>query len=284
MKYGDHSSPRSTISLWLFENTAKLKSAGIESARLDCLILLEKVLEKTRTWLVAHDDNMLTSQQTKILDTFITQRQNRTPLAYIIGAKEFYGRSFLVNESVLIPRPESESIIELIKETNKVTDINTVFDIGTGSGCLAITIKKELPDIHVTGIDISGAALQVAKKNARQLTAQIQWRQLDIEEDGLPPMPKTRPYVIVANLPYVPGGLITSPEITKEPGIALFSGVDGLDHYRALWQKISAAKNKPFAIITESLEGQHAALQHMAAAAGYQVSATQGLVQQFTQD
>lgn len=273
-----------TIQAWLRESTTKLKAAGVESARLDCLLLLEHTLEKSRDWLLAHDDETLTPEQTANLDKKVSQRQKRTPLAYIIGAKEFYGRSFLVNESVLIPRPESESIIELIKETSKATDINTVFDIGTGSGCLAITIKKELPDIHVTGIDISGAALQVAKKNARQLTAQIQWKQLDIEEDSLPPMPKTRPYVIVANLPYVPEGLITSPEITQEPGIALFSGADGLDHYRTLWQKISAAKNKPFAIITESLEGQHAALQHMAAAAGYQVSATQGLVQQFTQD
>lgn len=272
------------IQTWLNESEGTLKAANIESAHLDCQILLEHVLKKERSWIKAHNDESLSTDDLRKLDSYITQRQKRTPLAYIIGAKEFYGRSFLVNESVLIPRPESESIIELIKETSKATDINTVFDIGTGSGCLAITIKKELPDIHVTGIDISGAALQVAQKNARQLTAQIQWKQLDIEEGGLPPMPKTRPYVIVANLPYVPEGLITSPEITQEPGIALFSGADGLDHYRTLWQKISAAKNKPFAIITESLEGQHAALQHMAAAAGYQVSATQGLVQQFTQD
>lgn len=270
-----------TITSWLKENTDRLKKAGVASARLDVTVLLEEVLQKDRAWLAAHSDEEINQEDLRKLNGFVTQRERRVPLAYILGSKEFYGRSFLVNKDVLIPRPESEAIIELLKEvTGIVDDVNTVIDIGTGSGCLAITVKKELPDVHVTGIDISDRALKVARKNARLHTAQIQWKKMDIQKE-FPKMPKTRPYIVVANLPYVPKKLITSEEITKEPPIALFSGSDGLDHYRMFWQQISTLKNKPFAILTESLISQHQQLESLGKSAGYSREKTTDLIQQF---
>lgn len=273
-----------TISSWLKERTATLSRAGVATARLDCLVLLERVLQKDRAWIAAHDDEPIDDSLIKRLDTFVAQRVARTPLAYIVGSKEFYGRDFFVTEDVLIPRPESEAMIELLLDfaaSQPSPDINTIIDIGTGSGCLAITAKLALPDVHVTGIDISEAALRVAQKNARGHKAQIQWRHLNLLADGLPAMPKTRPYVVLANLPYVPNGLITSTEITKEPEIALFSGEDGLDHYRALGAALKEAYKKPFAVITESLTSQHVTLAEILADAGYQLQATNTLAQLF---
>lgn len=273
---------RLTVDLWLQKNTAKLQKLGIESARLDSLLILEFVLNRPRAWVLAHDDEQLTTIQLEKLDSCIKQRASRTPLAYIIGSKEFYGRSFIVNEDSLIPRPESEQIIEMLGSLHSKTDINTVIDVGTGSGILAITAKLEFPDLHVGALDVSPSALKVARSNAKEYQVQIQFKLRDFAKDGLPKMPKTRPYVILANLPYVPIDMVASPEILKEPGLALFSGDDGLNHYRVFWRHINQLNNKPVAIITESLVSQHIALEYMAKDANYKLEKTTDLVQLFT--
>lgn len=271
-----------TIASWLKETTTYLKMAGVTSARLDAIILLEAVLQKNREWILAHDDYKLSPHEATLLNNFVSMRKEHVPLAYIVGSKEFYGREFLVTPDTLIPRPESEAIIDTLKKVSQQHEINTAIDIGTGSGCLAITAKKELPDIHATGVDISESALKIARKNARKHNVQIQWKQANLMKDELPKMPKTRPYIIIANLPYVPDNLITSEEITKEPALALFSGKDGLNHYRALFRQLKTRTNKPFAVITESLASQHTALNNFAINAGYQPQATTDLVQLFS--
>jgi len=270
------------IQTWLSESTQKLRHEQIESARLDALILLETELEKSRAWLLAHYVHELSASKISNLNKKLSQRLHHTPLAYIIGSKEFYGRSFIVTEDVLIPRPESEALIELLIGIARLEDApNTIFDIGTGTGCLAITAKLELGNIHCTAVDCSAPALKVAKKNAAMLQASVRFCKSDLLEN-VPKMPKTRPYVILANLPYVPEGLITSEEITKEPAEALFSGSDGLDLYRRFWQQVANLKNPPRHIITESLDSQHVALQTLAQIAGYEISKEQDLAQQFT--
>lgn len=269
------------IDTWLAQSEMALKQTGITTARLDVLVLLEDTTHKDRSWLLAHPEHELTPTLLKAGDRLLARRVNREPLAYIRGKAEFYGREFAVTPDVLIPRPESEAIIDLLTGVAKRHDINTVIDIGTGSGCLAITAKKELPDVHVTGVDISSEALRIARKNARLHHAQIQWKQMDIGTDGLPRMPKTRPYILLANLPYVPDGLITSPEITKEPEIALFSGPDGLDHYRVLFAATEQLVNKPMAIITEALASQQPDLAHIARRREYRLADTNDLAQCF---
>lgn len=276
----NHSS-LTTISSWLRENTEKLQKADIASARLDCLLLLEHVLEKPRDWLLAHDDTELSPNQLESLNKAIAQRKSHIPLAYIIGSKEFYGRDFFVNEDVLIPRPESEAIIEILKQIAKNQNINTIVDVGTGSGCLAVTAKLELGDVHVTALESSKAALKIARKNARRYGVGIRFIPSDLLS-SFPGMPKTRPYVIIANLPYVPENLITSEEITKEPPEALFSGADGLNHYRRFWQQISNLPHlKPGHVITESLKDQHSSMLKLAKSADYTLKTTKDLIQHF---
>lgn len=278
---------RITIADWTKKAAAKLGSQQIESARLDALLLLEHVVEKGREWVLAHEDDELNKARLGVLNTMLDQRLAHIPLAYIIGSKEFYGHEFLVDENVLIPRPETEVMIDLLKaevlrytQDDGVRWLNTIVDIGTGSGCLAVSVKLLYPEVHVIAVDNSSKALKVAQKNARLHGVQIQFKNMDIA-DGLPAMPKTRPYIILANLPYVPDGLVTSEEITKEPEAALFSGKDGFDHYRILWKQIAAAKNKPFCVFIESLEAQHNFLSKMAEEAGYQLEQSRDLIQFF---
>ena len=284
------------IQTWLNDSIKRLQAVGITSARLDVLIVLESTLEKSRTWIAAHDDVEFSESVVLKLNKKILQRENHTPLAYIIGSKEFYGRKFSVNESVLVPRPESEDTIDLLidlasseqwlvdgKKTNQLPTINyplfTILDIGTGSGILAITAQLELPDAVVVATDISEVALVVAKQNAEHLNAPVQFYQADMLD-----IPTSiKPDVILANLPYVPDTLITSQEITKEPTVALFSGKDGLNHYRRFWNQVINLNPKPETIITESLENQHTYLSQLALTAGYKLTQTKALTQLFTQ-
>lgn len=258
--------------------TESLKQTSIASARLDVVILLEAVLKKPREWIAAHGDYQLTSTELSCLNKKVVLRKSHVPIAYIINQKEFYGRLFYVDESVLIPRPESEAIIELLKKIASYEPITKIFDIGTGSGCLAISAKLEIPQLQVTASDISEAALAIAKKNTNHLNADI----LLIKADLLPDAdygPKT---AVIANLPYVPEDLITSQEITKEPALALFSGNDGLNHYRRFWGQVKSLEAKPAHILTESLEEQHSTLSTLAHGVGYTLSQTSNLIQHFS--
>lgn len=270
------------ISSWLREASNSFQRAGIESAHLDALLLLEHYLKKSREWILAHEEEVIGDKLLSKLNKARDQRLNREPLAYITGEKEFYGRTFSVDENVLIPRPESEAIIELLKQILKqVQDDTQIIDVGTGSGCLAITAKLELPEADVIATDISDEALKTASVNAKTLNARVEF----IRSDLLESMPRSKfelaNSIILANLPYVPDGLITSEEITKEPGLALFSGSDGLNCYRKFWKQILELKNPPMAVITESLENQHEKLAQLAKSAGYKLKSTNGLAQLF---
>lgn len=256
----------------------QLKEAGVDSPRRDCMVLLEDLLKKDRSWVTAHGEHKLNVSQVKILNAQIKRRTNREPLAYIRGKAWFYGRFFEVNPSVLIPRPESENFIELLKEIKPTK----IIDIGTGSGCLAITASLELPSAIVIGSDVSIKALKVAQKNARMYKVNIKF----VQGSFLDPFLSSGDLAgttILANLPYVPNGLITSPEVTTEPAQALFSGNDGLEHYRKFWHQIRQLSQKPLYILTESLENQHKSLNQLAADSGYKLQKTDVLIQQFKQ-
>jgi len=263
-----------TVARWLQENTLILKKSDIESSRLDCLLLLEDELQVTKEWLLAHSEHEIKQSELLKLNTKVVQRSKRIPLAYIRNQQEFYGRSFYVNENVLIPRPESEAMITLLC---KVQPCKVVIDIGTGSGCLAITVKLELPHTQVIATDISNVALAVAQKNAKILGAKIEFIQADL----IPATSYPLPSVILANLPYVPDGLVTSEEINSEPTLALFSGTDGMDLYRRFWSALASSDLKPEHVITESLEDQHEQMEKLANKAGYVIKRTSDLAQLF---
>lgn len=217
------------ISSWLQDATAQLVAADISSARLDAEIILAHTIKKSRTYLHAHDDEKLTSRQTEIADARLQLRLDRTPIAYIIGHKEFYGRLFKVTPATLIPRPESEIMIEILNEILPQSAKplpaagKKLVDVGTGSGILGITAKLEHPELDVTLCDVSRHALNVAETNARNLKADVRLLPSNLLGDY-----PFSPDYILANLPYVDPLWQRSPETIHEPAVALFADNHGL--------------------------------------------------------
>lgn len=265
------------IANWLVETMKKLGATGVDSPRRDALVLLEDTLEKDRAWVLAHPEYELDKDELKKVNDLVERRIKREPLAYIREKAWFYGRFFAVNKNVLIPRPESEDFIDILKELKP----KTIVDIGTGSGALAITAKLELPESQVIATDIDTSALTLAKHNADIHNVSIKF----LHGSLLEPIKdvELKDYTIIANLPYVPDELITSPEIIKEPKLALFSGTDGLDHYRDFWQQVERLEDKPTYILVESLEAQQEELKTLAKSANYKVRETKLLISVFEQ-
>lgn len=216
------------INAWLIDATARLKGAGIQSARLDAEIILSHTIKHPRTYLHAHGDELLEPHQKEIADARLDMRLDFTPIAYIIGHKEFYGRSFKVTTATLIPRPESETMIEMLRDSlgsNMALLPNTkqLVDVGTGTGCLGISAKLEHPELDVTLVDISQHALNVAEKNAVALNAKVTLHKGDLLRSyGLPVD------IILANLPYVDREWNVSRETHAEPNVALYASNHGL--------------------------------------------------------
>ncbi len=268
-----------TISDWLRKSEALLIAAGIDTARLDSLVLLADELGCDKAWILAHSDDVLQGSAVKILSTKVTQRATHIPLAYLREKAEFYGREFAVDSHVLVPRPESESIISLLKAFCEQKQPMIIIDVGTGSGALAISAKLEVPNANVIATDIDEACLAVATQNAKQLGATIAFMLGDVLEPMRASKHKLNDSIALANLPYVPDGYAINKAASHEPALALFGGVDGLDYYRELFSQIEAFRTRLAAIITESLTTQHTALQTIAEAAGYILSESDGLAQ-----
>jgi release factor glutamine methyltransferase len=258
---------------WLTSTTKQLQAAGIESARLDCLLLLEDAVEQDRAWILAHLDHSLPPETVAALNNKVAQRAKHVPLAYIRGHVEFFGHDFIVNKHVLVPRPETETMLSLL-QTLPEPQRATIIDVGTGSGVLAICAALEFTEAIVLATDIDPHCLDIARRNAAKLGATVEFVAADL------PIPS--PDIILANLPYVPDNYPVNQAATHEPKLALFSGADGLDHYRRLFEQLSPLPSLlPKYILAESLESQHAALATIAAAHGYQLSNSQGLIQVF---
>jgi release factor glutamine methyltransferase len=263
------------IGTWLHKSTQKLLTAGISTARLDCLVLLEDILNKNRTQLLAHPEDSLTNAQLTRLDLYIVRRSGHEPLAYIRGKTEFYGRMFLVDKYVLEPRPESETMIEMLKATALPAQPRIV-DIGTGSGALGITAKLELPTSHVDLIEVDHAALTVAKNNINMLSKSVNLIQNDLFTNMTPSYD-----VMLANLPYVPDDFHINRAAQAEPHIAIFGGPDGLDIYRRLFEQIKQLRHKPAYVFTEALPPQHEHLANIATDANLRLTKSDDFIQRF---
>lgn len=210
------------INVWLRDAAEQLASAGIPSALLDAEVILAHTLRKSRTYLHAHGEDLIDARELDIANARLDLRLDRTPVAYIVGHKEFYGRLFKVTPSTLIPRPESEALIELLDEYLD-DNVKTLVDIGTGSGCLGITAKLEHPELTVTLADVSRHALTVAEDNAKSLHADV----TILRSDLLTSLPGSYG-CIMANLPYVDKSWERSPETNHEPALALFADKNGI--------------------------------------------------------
>ena len=246
---------------WLASSTQLLKAAGIPSAKLDAEIILCHTLRCRHTYLLAHDDEQLTPRQREIADARLQLRLDRTPIAYIIGHKEFYGRSFLVTPATLIPRPESETIITILKELFAQTSLSLhsqskrLVDVGTGSGCLGISAKLELPELDLTLTDISRHALTIAEKNAKLLGAEITLLRGDLLSAYV-----FQADYIIANLPYVDPEWDRSPETEHEPDLALFAAANGLSLIYKLIEQAPARLALGGTLLLEADPRQHAAI------------------------
>lgn len=264
------------ISTWLKHAAEHLKNAGITSAQLDAELLLANTLRKNRTYLHAHLDEEVDPRRVDIAEARLSLRLDRVPLAYILGKKEFYGREFDVSPSVLVPRPESEEMINmLLKLAPQGNQPRTLIDVGTGSGCLGITAALELSDSwHVVLSDISPKALSVAEKNAKKLGAKVftqkqslllgQFEKLDC---------------ILANLPYVDKDWKnTSPELRHEPPEALYAGEGGLKLIRELIQQAPKHMTNQGLLFIEADEEQHQTIVAFGNQNGFLHLETSGLI------
>lgn len=208
--------------------------------RLEAEILLAHVLKRDRAWLLAHPSSPLPAPSYSLFGRLVSRRANHEPVAYILGRKEFYGRDFKVTPDVLIPRPETELMVDLIKTltlAKREPEEVCIWDLGTGSGALAVTLAKELDGSTVLATDISPKALAVARRNAKTYNAKnaslLVADLLDAKVLArLRQASKKFPaLVIAANLPYLPSSdkkVLDADVVEFEPSEALFAGKDGL--------------------------------------------------------
>ena len=239
----------------LKKTTDFLNKKGFDCPAFEAEILLSFVLNKDREFFYSHPEAKISFWKNLTLNHILARRLQGWPVAYLIGHQGFYGLDFLVNKNVLIPRPETELMVdEALKSIfNLQSSIINLIDIGTGSGCVVISLVKKLKESYVKGdfyaLDISKKALVISQKNAKINKVDDCIKFLHSDLLNVIDFEKMNgPIFITANLPYLtPKQVADSPTIKKEPRMALISGIDGLDHYRHLFQqikeKISKVKN-----------------------------------------
>lgn len=244
-------------------------------------LILAYLLNKSREYVLTHPEVKLSPSQRKKLNSLINRRKNGEPLAYILGRKEFYGLDFIVDKNVLVPRPETELMVDealtTVYDAHSTHSKNQLklIDIGTGSGCIIITLAKLLKEkklhskIKFIASDISKAAIKIAKNNARlngvsknirftvgHLLEPIFKNKLLIDDCKL---------IIVSNLPYLtPRQVKASPSIKDEPKLALEAGTDGLKYYRQLFGQINILKNASITIFCEIDPSQKLTIRRLA--------------------
>jgi release factor glutamine methyltransferase len=256
----------------------ELQRAEIESASLDARLLLQHVLGVSREQLLADDRLVMTQQQEAQYNELVAKRVRRQPVAQLTGKREFWGISFSVSENTLDPRPDSETLIDAVLRRMKDRDAPyRILDLGTGTGCLLLTLLSEYPSALGVGVDICEQALSVAERNAASLwgrssgiTQRVRFvrscwaEQLQGEFD-----------IIISNPPYIPTGAIAllAPEVKEyEPHLALDGGEDGFDCYRAIMKQLPGLLAADGIAAFEIGIGQHRDLPAIVEENGLQVA------------
>jgi release factor glutamine methyltransferase len=233
---------------------ARLRKKGIEEAPLDARLLISHIIPVTEIDFAINADQTVSNEQQNLIDILVQKREKRIPMSQIFGEKEFWSLSFKVTRDTLTPRPDSETLIEVA--LNEFEDKNatlSILDLGTGSGCLLLTLLSELKNATGLGIDVSASAIKVANENATNLS--LNNRATFLKSDWFEKLSKTKKFdLIIANPPYI--GLNEKPELTPEvcehePYSALFAGEEGLDDYRIIAADISSYMSEKSIIILE---------------------------------
>jgi release factor glutamine methyltransferase len=202
--------------------------------KLDAELLLAKAIDQSRAWLYAHWEYELTSEQQSLLENLLSRRRQGEPMAYLLEEKEFWSLKLAVNPAVLIPRPETEHLIEWILAQFTDETLKQVLDLGTGSGALALAIASEFPNCCVDAVDISAAALKVAKENA----AHHQLHNIAFYQGNwCQALPPKKYSLIVSNPPYIAAQDPHLAELTYEPLVALEGGSSGLEAIQIIVQE-----------------------------------------------
>lgn len=255
----------------------------------------ESGLTLDRSYLAAHGEEELSVETQARLRAALERRAQGEPLAYIVGEKEFYGRKFRVDARVLVPRPETETLVDLVREraqssaqdlrqfatdsrqsaSRQEASAGRILEIGTGSGCLAVTLALELPEAEVVATDVNVEALRVAQENAQRLGARVEFRRADLLV-GL----AGEFEVLVANLPYVDANWewLEHRSLDYEPAGALYSEQGGLAHYARLLEQLGAPEAKVRArwLVLEADPCQQDELVRLAAAQGWRLEERRG--------
>lgn len=241
-----------------------LRESGLEP--IDAELLAAYASQKSRTWIAAHSNDPFDSNALKLFEDYAERRKRGEPVAYILGTKEFFGRPFHVTPATLIPRPSTELLVQVAFDVlngkpadrlrtidnqivawtelqEDLSDVTTIVDVGTGSGCIAITIACERPDLAVIATDISADALMIAAENV--VTHRVSDRITFKHGDALAAAePLTEPFLIISNPPYIPDDIQLEKDVADfEPSSALFAGKEGTDVLHSL---VQAARNHPF--------------------------------------
>lgn len=233
------------------------------SASLDTQLLLAEVLDCDRAHLIAHPEEALSTEQAEQVEVWLDRREQGEPVAYILGRRAFYDRELRVTPAVLIPRPETEHLLETALEYANSNPEAAVVDVGTGSGALAITLKANAPEVTVYAVDVSRDALEVAFDNARQHRTQVHFAQGDLLEPLIEH--GIRVDLVMANLPYIASDDLKHLEVARhEPALALDGGADGLGFIRRLLEQIPMACNPGARILLEIGADQGAAVVQLA--------------------
>ncbi len=244
-----------------------LAAARLSIPIAEARLLLRHVLDANAAWLEAHRDDQLPRSTAEAFAALVERRACGEPVAYLLGFREFYGREFSVTPDVLIPRPETELLVEIGQKKVGASDTASLLDLGTGSGCVAITLALELPQARVAAADISVAALAVARANATLLGANVSF----IESDWLARFGDRRFDVILSNPPYVAAAdtHLTEGDLRFEPLSALACGADGLDAIRRIVADASRHLEAGGWLLFEHGYDQADALRELLAAAGF---------------
>ena len=228
----------------LQEGRKRLISSGCESARLDADLLLMLALNCPRSFLITHDNDEINDRIVFRYRSLISRRMAGEPIAYIVGYKEFWGLPFKVNKEVLIPRPDTELIVETAL---KFKSASSVLDLGTGSGAIVLAIKHERPEIKAFAVDVSDGALDVAKENAARLNLEVCF----IKISWFSALKNEKFDLIVSNPPYIEENDEHLKVLSFEPIGALTSGKDGLDDIRVIVRDARQFLNNGGALLLE---------------------------------
>ncbi len=216
------------------------KNKGLENPRLDAEVLLCAVLNCERIKLYVNFDQPLEEEELAQYREYVQRRGKMEPLAYIIGHKEFMDSDFKVTTDTLVPRPETELLVEELIRMNETKGPREILDIGCGSGAILLSLLKELPEARGLGIDINPGAVAVTMENAKSL--QLEDRCAVLVSDLYTNLPRDDKFnLIVSNPPYIPTGDISglAQDVQKEPRAALDGGIDGLDYYKRILEHIN---------------------------------------------